>query len=979
MPNNDTQGFEGIPRESPFNVSEAEGGTVALASLIRKQERGGNRAAPAQMPEPATRKHGKTSVTTIRTLLRCRSHSSSSQNPSSGIIGLLSSLLKATLSAASAPLTAAAALNANKQAFLNLVGQIAQENLGLDKSKDLGLRGMGSGPGFYSSSSSSSGGDSFNVEDNISGFDVPGTDWWGGDKSGRKRGRPREGDATKSVSNLQATSLSGLHPWSSRKRSKKSCQDPRYNETELKTSFAIIKKIMDMDEAASFSAPVDPVPNRIDARDAPMDFGTICSNLQNGFKYLNADDVYKDVECIWAHCLKYNKKGDYIVYLMKRVRKKFLKYWTAAGLRTEMQETTGQPEFAPSTNHRTGRTSCEASCAANLVDNPTQKQPARVTQSSYSHQAPVPPSSYSHKAQVPPLQPTTNDLSQLQSRINANDAGRSYAPSPNSARKQTKDAQTPRMTKSSHSKHQPNSSIYYLRRRGQSVSQQQPARSLVPENDGARSPDGPFTKSNLGQNGFLSTDAVNPTVISQNQVQPQPPPASQSQRHVSQIHEGSIAQPQHSEQFATASHAGGENGLRGERQVEWDGYQMGTVTPSFHNPAQHEYSGNSSSPDSPLAAIRSSKRRVRGPSRCRFVWDMPDGSKMVVHLNDLGQPIGSEGRKLASFLGTLARDGTLAPLNYVKWAALPKANKENMWQLVQAKFEIDPMAKSWVMKSLFSKWKSWKSRLKTYYFSCKTDEERMRNLDKRVIPDQWPSLVSYWNKEEVKLLCARNRANRAHVKHSHTSGSKSYATIREEERAKRADGKTPTRAELFVLTHTRKDGNPVNEDAAEVFEKLQEKTSRRQQNSEVSDSSHDTFFKVTDEGNKKHVSMYGLGGPSPATLWGRKCGHIQFAKMAMETKRQADEEANKIFNKVEAVCSKVEVMEQKYTSMEAQIDRMNSNMELMLQKMGVPVQSRYNHFNQGDQAEEPSSSSSSHGVRADQVVHSRANSRRSQY
>ncbi|CAI0400827.1 unnamed protein product [Linum tenue] len=897
----------------------------------------------------------------------------------------------ANLSAASAPLTAAAALNANKKAFLNLVGQIAQENLGLDKSKDLGLRGMGSGPRFYSSSSSSSGGDSFHVEDNISGFDVPGTDWWGGDKSGRKRGRPREGDATKSVSNLQATSLSGLHPWSSKeKRSKKSCLDPRYNETELKTSFAIIKKIMDMDEAASFSAPVDPVLNRMDARDAPMDFGTICSNLQNGFKYLNADDVYKDVECIWAHCLKYNKKGDYIVYLMKRVKKKFLKYWTAAGLHTEMQETTGQPEFPPCINHRMGRTSCEASCAANLVDNPTQKHTARVTPSSYSHQAQVHPSSYnykdqvlpssySNKAKVPPLQPTINDSPQLQSRINANDAGRSYAPSPDSARKQTKDAtRTPKMTKSSHSKHQPNSSTYYLRRRGQSVSQQQPARSLVQENDGARPPDGPFASSNLGQNGFLSTDAVNPTVISQSQVQPQPPPASQSQRHVSQIHEGSIAQPQYSEQFATASHAGGENGLRGERQVEWDGYQMGTATPSFHNHAQQEHSGNYSSPDSPVAPIRSSKKRVRGPSRCRFVWDMPDGSKMVVQLNDLGQPIGSEGRKLASFLGTLARDGTLAPLNYGKWTALPKANKESMWQLVQAKFEIDPMAKSWVMKSLFSKWTSWKSRLKTYYFSCKTEEERMRNLDKRVIPDQWPGLVSYWNKEEVKLLCARNRANRAHVKHSHTSGSKSYATIREEERAKRADGKTPTRAELFVLTHTRKDGNPVNEDAAEVFEKLQEKTTQRQQNSDVSDSSHDTFFKVTGEENKKNVSMYGLGGPSPATLWGRKCGHIQFAKMAMETKKQADEEANKIFNKVEAVCSKVEVMEQKYTSMEAQIDRMNSNMELMLQKMGVPVQSRSNHLNQVDQAEEPSSSSSL-GVRADQVVHSRANSRRSQY
>lgn len=72
-----------------------------------------------------------------------------------------------------------------------------------------------------------------------------------------------------------------------------------------------------------------------DVVDAPMDFGTICNNLQNGVKYLNAEDVYKDVQCIWENCLKYNKKGDYIVYLMKRVKKKFMKYWTAAVLQSE--------------------------------------------------------------------------------------------------------------------------------------------------------------------------------------------------------------------------------------------------------------------------------------------------------------------------------------------------------------------------------------------------------------------------------------------------------------------------------------------------------------------------------------------------------------------------------------------------------------------------------------------------------------------
>lgn len=66
-----------------------------------------------------------------------------------------------------------------------------------------------------------------------------------------------------------------------------------------------------------------------------MDFGTICNNFEKGNKYMNSEDVYKDVQYIWNNCSKYNKKGDYIVDLMKRVKKNFMKYWTAAGLYTE--------------------------------------------------------------------------------------------------------------------------------------------------------------------------------------------------------------------------------------------------------------------------------------------------------------------------------------------------------------------------------------------------------------------------------------------------------------------------------------------------------------------------------------------------------------------------------------------------------------------------------------------------------------------
>lgn len=73
-----------------------------------------------------------------------------------------------------------------------------------------------------------------------------------------------------------------------------------------------------------------------------MDFGTIRENLEKGVNYKNSKDVFEDVQYIWENCLKYNNKGDYIMDLMKRVKKNFTKYWTAAGLYTESRGTGGE-------------------------------------------------------------------------------------------------------------------------------------------------------------------------------------------------------------------------------------------------------------------------------------------------------------------------------------------------------------------------------------------------------------------------------------------------------------------------------------------------------------------------------------------------------------------------------------------------------------------------------------------------------------
>lgn len=69
-----------------------------------------------------------------------------------------------------------------------------------------------------------------------------------------------------------------------------------------------------------------------DIIDTPMDFGTIRKNLEDGVKYVNSEGVFKDVQLIWENCSKYNKKGAYVLELMKRVKTNFMKFWTDAKL-----------------------------------------------------------------------------------------------------------------------------------------------------------------------------------------------------------------------------------------------------------------------------------------------------------------------------------------------------------------------------------------------------------------------------------------------------------------------------------------------------------------------------------------------------------------------------------------------------------------------------------------------------------------------
>lgn len=322
------------------------------------------------------------------------------------------------------------------------------------------------------------------------------------------------------------------------------------------------------------------------------------------------------------------------------------------------------------------------------------------------------------------------------------------------------------------------------------------------------------------------------------------------------------------------------------------------------------------------------KTRGRGPTRCVSL--SREGTQISITTNELGEPVGPEAHKFISYLGILARDGNLAPLTYTDWRALPETNKEKMWEEVQKKFEIVPSSKTWVLKSLGKKWKDWKAKLKTaHYVIHATDEERLADCDERVLPDQWAYLVSHWSSEEAEKRSATNRANRAQLKFRHATGTKSFARIREEERIKRADGKVPSRTELFILTRTRKDGRPVNEASSAVITQLREIARQQQDTSKDTTAPDDVFSEIVGRDKRGHVRCSGLG-PLPSEYEGTKPTHAEAIKMVSEANSEVQE-----------MKERLAAMEQTCAQMVAQMATMMSMMSSMhksLPEENVPNQ-----------------------------------------
>ncbi|KAL5186669.1 hypothetical protein HKD37_05G012483 [Glycine soja] len=206
---------------------------------------------------------------------------------------------------------------------------------------------------------------------------------------------------------------------------------------------------------------------------------------------------------------------------------------------------------------------------------------------------------------------------------------------------------------------------------------------------------------------------------------------------------------------------------------------------------------------------------------------LPRELRIIVNFDDQGQAIGDAQALLAGFLGTLAADCKLFPMDYDRWSrpsGVPKTYFDDCFETIlkpRFYFKINEVGAKWYCKlSIGRKWAANRQSLwNEFNDPTKTRDEIIKNVPIGIDKDQWARFVHYRHKPSTLELCRRNKEIRSKQVIPHTGGSKANPRRRNELLLE--TGKLPSCGQLYIETHKRKDESFVNETAKTIAEQIE--------------------------------------------------------------------------------------------------------------------------------------------------------------
>lgn len=264
-----------------------------------------------------------------------------------------------------------------------------------------------------------------------------------------------------------------------------------------------------------------------------------------------------------------------------------------------------------------------------------------------------------------------------------------------------------------------------------------------------------------------------------------------------------------------------------------------------------------------LAPKTSKKNCGRGSAKGMKKWGT--GVKLHVIFNEDYKPLGDEGTKLIGQLGIMVRNPHRVPLTYLDWNVVPEDIKSTIWKEIEDNVEDCPKEFQPVaMRACNKLWKDHKSKTKTnFYVKQKEDPNIQLKVPRRVLPDQWVELVSYWKTDEAKAIALRNSINREWHGPAHRTGRTSFAQIRHEMSAL---GEETDKMSVFTKT---RDANDL--DVQSIVKEFKDYLAQIPEPLQTTEVRNDIFHKVLGEDGHGYCKTYGAGVPRSA-VYGQSSG-----------------------------------------------------------------------------------------------------------
>ncbi|MFQ6662961.1 hypothetical protein Gotur_030644 [Gossypium turneri] len=96
------------------------------------------------------------------------------------------------------------------------------------------------------------------------------------------------------------------------------------------------------------------------------------------------------------------------------------------------------------------------------------------------------------------------------------------------------------------------------------------------------------------------------------------------------------------------------------------------------------------------------RRKTRGRTLLKDLYELNSVKRVNVARNSHGQPIGSEARLLVGYLGIIARNTNMLPINYESWHHMPGSNKNQALDNIKERFALE-VSDNYVKKALGKK------------------------------------------------------------------------------------------------------------------------------------------------------------------------------------------------------------------------------------------------------------------------------------